>query len=197
MNKFLAACLLAAVWSQTTLAQSATIRPKAVGISFLFADYVTAGRIRSTSLKRVLADKQWAKLTDMGTGIGVHYFQGLLPHMDFAGSFNSSFIKSFRAERNEDGSDLLMEADASVNLKVFTDAYWFTPYLNVGVGASSFKGNYGAIIPLGIGFKLNLFDEAAFFLNTQYRIPVTSEVNTYHFIYALGIAGTIGQKKAQ
>jgi hypothetical protein len=60
------------------------------------------------------------------------------------------------------------------------------------VGASKFKNYYAAFLPLGLGFKLNLFDEAAVFIGTQYRIPV-SEAASYHFMYSFGISGVIGK----
>ena len=94
-----------------------------------------------------------------------------------------------------DNSTLLLEADATANLKLLTDAHVFTPYLTFGVGASEFQHYYGAIIPLGIGIKFNLFNEAAVFLSTEYRVPVTPQTNSFHFVYAFGVAGTIGQKK--
>ena len=47
---------------------------------------------------------------------------------------------------------------------MFDESYWVTPYVSAGVGASKYKGYYGAFIPLGVGFKVNLFDEAAVFI---------------------------------
>ena len=93
------------------------------------------------------------------------------------------------------GESLLLEADASVNLKMFTDDYWFTPYLIAGIGASMYENKYGAILPLGGGMKLNLFDEGALFITAQYRVGLTTETTNYHFVYGIGIAGTLGGGK--
>jgi OmpA-OmpF porin, OOP family len=38
-----------------------------------------------------------------------------------------------------------------------------------------------------------LFDEAHFFINSQYRIPVTTNTANYHFLHSIGIAGVIGK----
>jgi OOP family OmpA-OmpF porin len=70
------------------------------------------------------------------------------------------------------------------------------PYLIAGVGAQMYGGTYfGAFIPTGVGMKVNLFDDAHFFVNSQYRIPVTKETVNYHFFNQIGIAGRIGTKK--
>ncbi|HEX6429911.1 MAG TPA: hypothetical protein VF008_19590, partial [Niastella sp.] len=50
-------------------------------------------------------------------------------------------------------------------------------------------------IPIGTGFQVNLFDEAYFVFNTQYRIAVTTTTVSNHFYYSIGIAGNIGRKK--
>jgi len=76
---------------------------------------------------------------------------------------------------------------------MFDEGYWLTPYASAGVGVSKYKSYWAAFIPLGVGFKLNLFDEASVFLASQYRIPVTYETANYHFMYSFGISGIIGK----
>jgi hypothetical protein len=48
---------------------------------------------------------------------------------------------------------------------------------------------------LGIGLRLNLFDEAGINITSQYRIPVIYETRTITSITAFGIYGIIGKKK--
>jgi hypothetical protein len=93
---------------------------------------------------------------------------------------------------NPSGDALFLEGDASINLKMLDESYWITPYFSAGVGASKFHSYYAAFLPLGIGFKVNLFNEAAISLGAQYRIPV-SEATSYHFMYSFGISGVIGK----
>jgi len=50
-------------------------------------------------------------------------------------------------------------------------------------------------MPLGLGLKINFFDEAHLFLTSQYRVPVTTETASYHFQHSIGIAGILGKKK--
>ena len=78
-----------------------------------------------------------------------------------------------------------------------SEKYWVQPYLIAGIGAQMYDGTYfGAFIPTGVGLKLNLFDDAHFFITSQYRIPVTKETVNYHFFNQFGIAGRIGAKKS-
>ena len=88
----------------------------------------------------------------------------------------------------------MLEGDASLNIKMLGEDYWVSPYAIVGIGASKYRNYYGAFVPLGLGLKVNFFDEANLFFNTQYRVPVTNETSNYHLMYSFGIAGVIGKK---
>jgi hypothetical protein len=172
------------------------IRPNALGVSFVLNDFATAERVRNSSVAAVIRDKEWSKFKEMTPGLAISYFKGLRNNIDFASTLAGSFAKISLPDDVSQGDDkFLLEGDASVNLKMFNDHYIFTPYINVGVGLSVYKGDFGTFIPLGGGFKVNLFDEAAIFINSQYRIPVTSATNNYHFFNSIGIAGVIGGKK--
>jgi OmpA-OmpF porin, OOP family len=170
-------------------------RPAAIGISFIFNDYATAQRIRSTSLSRVLSNKQWGKLKNMSPGIAVTYFKGVHNTIDFAGTLASSFVEDALPEKQSSNNSLLLEGDASLNFKMLSDRYVFSPYLSAGISASKYRSYYGASLPLGGGLKFNLYNEAAVFITAKYHIPVTTETAGYHFVYGLGVAGTIGAKK--
>jgi OOP family OmpA-OmpF porin len=195
MRKILLLIPLLTLFNAFIEAQDNSIRPPAFGVSFLLNDFITPSRIRSTSLAKVFNDKSWAKFNELGTGLAIHYFQGIQSHIDFSATLAGSFIKNVLPNENSSDNSFLMEGDVSANFKLFSDAYWVTPYFSAGVGASKYKSYYAAILPLGIGIKINLFDEAAVFISSQYRIPVTSETNNYHLMHTIGIAGVIGQRK--
>jgi hypothetical protein len=174
-------------------AKRSYVRRPAFGISFLFNDYLTAQRIRSASLSSVLANKQKAKFKEMDPGIALSYFKGLNNHVDIAAMLGGSFVEYPVGSENANDTLFLLEADVSLNLKLFSEQYWFTPYVSLGAGISKYGSYYGALIPVGLGLKLNLFDEAHFFYNSQYRIPVTTSTANYHFMHSIGIAGVIGK----
>lgn len=199
MKKILASLFITVLFADATFAQDSTIRTPAFGISFLFNDFVTAQRIRSTSFSEVIRKKRTAKLKEISPGIALTYFKGVQKHIDFAGTLAASFVdvpsQNTSSPLSSGNSNFFLEADASLNFKMFPENYAFTPYLIAGVGASKYKSNYGAFLPLGGGVKLNFFNEAALFITFQYRVPVTSEANNYHFFASIGLSGIVGKKK--
>ncbi|HVG40617.1 MAG TPA: hypothetical protein VM888_03320 [Chitinophagaceae bacterium] len=204
MKRLLLSFLLTNIISYGTFAQDAGgttkglyKRQHSIGISFVLNDYETPALIRNRSLESVIGNKQLAKFNQMSPGLALTYFRGVHDNIDFAGTIAGSFIDNPLNNRNGSSNNFLAEADASFNFKMFSDQYWFTPYLSAGVGASKYKSYYAAILPLGGGLKVNLFDEAAIFLNAHYRVPITPETNDYHLFYNIGIAGIIGKKKGE
>jgi OmpA-OmpF porin, OOP family len=199
MKKLLASllatsCLIYAGYGQTIK----PVRRSAVGLSFTLTDFVTANRIRTGSLNIVLRDKKWAKFREMAPGVGLTYFAGIKPKIDFAGTLNATFVDYPFRNRPAFGNDnFLLEGDASVNLKAVDESYWVIPYLSVGVGAHKYKNYYGAFMPIGVGVRFNLFEEAGVFANTQYRLPVTYETSNHHFFYSIGLYGVVGKKKVE
>lgn len=199
MKKILASliavyCVMITGYSQTI----SPVRQSAIGISFFLNDFKTPNLIRTQSLNAVLRDKKWAKFKDMSPGIGISYFKGLKPRLDFASTLAASFVDyPFRNRAPFNDNNLLLELDASANLKLVSEDYWLIPYISAGVGAHKYKVYYGAFLPVGLGLRLNLFDEAGVFINTQYRIPVTFETANYHFYNSFGVYGVIGKKKEE
>ena len=197
MKKLLAALMALAAFVPSGYGQGDQPRPAALGISFFLNDFKTADRIRTTSLSQVLSNKRWAKPKEMSPGLAITYFKGVSKRVDFAGTLAGSFVDYPLPKRAPFGSDkFLLEADASANLKMVSEAFWVQPYLTLGVGGHVYAGKYfGAFIPAGLGFKINFFDEAHLYASGQYRVPVTNETANYHFFYQIGIAGRIGKKK--
>ena len=195
MKNIIAALLILSFITSDIDAQEGPLRPKALGVSFIMNDFATAERIRNSSLATVFANKQWAKFNEMSPGLAITYFQGLKPRIDFAGTLAASYVSyPLRNNKPAESSDaLLLEGDASGNFKMFDESYWLTPYASAGVGISKYKSYWAAYIPVGVGFKLNLFDEASVFIAGQYRVPVSYETANYHFMYSFGISGVIGK----
>jgi OmpA-OmpF porin, OOP family len=187
------ACMLVSVLGYGQ-AQDYTRRP-AIGVYFFLNDYTTATNIRSSSLGTVLQDKKFGKIKEMSPGLALTFMKGISNHLDYSVTAAGSFVDFALQNRPAEGTErFLLEVDASVTGKMFTDRNWFTPTVTLGVGASKYGSYFGAFIPAGVGLQLNFFDEAYLLVNSQYRIPVTETAN-YHFFHSLGIAGNIGKKK--
>lgn len=194
MKNVLAALIFLCFLSFNVSAQNRPIRPRALGVSFIMNDFNTPQRIRGGTLAQVLSDKKWSKFKEMSPGLALTYFKGVTPHIDFAGTLAASYVNyPLRNKPEGTGDALLLEGDASANFKMFDESYWVTPYFSAGIGASRYRNYYAAFVPLGLGFKVNLFDEASIFIASQYRVPVSYETANYHFMYSFGISGVIGK----
>jgi outer membrane protein OmpA-like peptidoglycan-associated protein len=175
--------------------QNDEIRPKALGISFFLNDFITPERIRTTSLSTVISNKKFAKMREMSPGLAITYFKGLKKHVDIAATLGGSFVKYPMPGKTFNDDKFLLEGNAAVHLKMVSEKYWVQPYLSVGVGAHRYTKYYGAFLPLGVGLKVNFFDEAHLFISSTYRVPITTETSNYHLQHSIGIAGRIGKKK--
>ncbi len=171
------------------------VRLPALGISFFLNDFVSAERIRTTSLSQVLSDKRMAKVKQMTPGLAISYFKGITNHIDFAGSIGGSYVNYPMPGKSFGTDNFLLEASAQVNLKLTSEDFWVQPYVILGVGGHKYRSYYGAFMPLGLGLKVNFFDEAHLFMTSTYRVPVTTETANYHFQHSIGVAGAIGKKK--
>lgn len=163
-----------------------------LAVHFILNDFKTAEAIRKSSFGSVLNDKNWSRISQMTPGLGLQYLEGLCDHVDFASSLQISFLDyPFENKKSTGSDDMLLEADAAVNLKLLKDNYILVPYVTAGLGASMYKSYFSAYMPLGVGFQFNLGNSDAFlFTNAQYRVPVT-DLASYHFNYSIGFASSI------
>lgn len=169
-----------------------------IGVHLVFNDFKTAAQIRSNGLSDVLNSKQWTNTSRMAAGIGVSYLKGICDQLDFAATLSGSFVDYPVPEVLSNGNpDFLLEAVATANLKLISDKYWFVPFLTGGVGASKYKGYYGAIMPVGVGIQLKLGEGTFILANSQYRIPITNNTVAYHFYHSLGLAYSFKKKAAE
>lgn len=194
MKKLLLISLTSALCLNIFSQQKSYKQPATLGIHFIFDDFVTAQLIRSTSLSSVLREHRFGRLKDMSQGLALSFGQGLSEKIDFSSTIAGSFLSYPFQHKPASGSDyLLLEADASIRGKMFSDKNWFVPYLQVGVGVSKYQGYWGTFIPAGAGIQISFFGEAYLQINSQYRIAVTETTN-FHFLYSIGLVGNIGRK---
>jgi OmpA-OmpF porin, OOP family len=170
------------------------IRPKAIGVSFFLNDFITPNRIRTSSLSQVLSDKKFARMRDMSPGLALNYFQGLSNHVDFHANLGGSFINYPMPNKIFFNDHFLLEGSATVNLKMTTEKYWVQPYIIAGVGFQKYQEFYGAFLPVGLGTKVNFWDDAHLFITSTYRVPVSTETSNYHLQHSIGIAGVLKKK---
>jgi OOP family OmpA-OmpF porin len=196
MKKWLLMFLLVPGLLQVAFGQdNAYIKQPLLGVNFLFNDFNGANYFNKFGLNRAIRDKQLGQFKNMAPGLAINYLKGISQHLDLSVGLGGSFLDYPISGKAPFGNDnLLLEGDVSVNAKMLTDKYWFTPYVSAGVGASKYKGYYGAMVPLGVGLQVNFYDEAFLFINGQYRMSIT-ENTANHLYYSIGVAGNIANKK--
>ena len=170
-------------------------KTKALGVSFILNDFQTASDIRSSGLVSVIKAKNLFNSKRQHPGMAINYLSGLSEHVDFIASLEGSFLDyPIKDKPAFNQNTFLLESTASVNLKLLTDRYWVTPYIDLGVGASNYKKYFAAFLPIGLGLQVNLFREGFILINSQYRVPVTENAS-YHFTHSIGIATNVVAKK--
>ncbi|HET7115135.1 MAG TPA: OmpA family protein [Hanamia sp.] len=174
---------------------NAYVKNPAIGIHFIENDFKGADYIRNNSLFAAFRNKQFANSKNMKPGLSVDYLQGVSSHFDFSVTLAGSYLDYTLHNGSILGhGSLLLETDASLIAKLFTDRHWVSPYLLAGIGTSKYNSYYGLFIPFGIGLQVNFSNEVYLIFNNQYRIGITNKVND-HFYYSIGIAGNIIKKK--
>ncbi len=170
-------------------------KPHSLGITFFLNDFKTAADLRKNGLVSVLKDGKFFDQDRINPGLAVSYLTGLSKHLDFIGTLGGSFVDyPLKSQPFSGSNSFLLEANASLNLKLLSDRYWVTPFVDFGVGASNFKKYFAAFIPIGTGLQIKITDGAFVLLNNQYRIPVTENAS-YHFYHSIGISSSIQAKK--
>src|SRR6186713_622834 len=196
MKQLIVSLLAAIIIAPVVYGQDDEIRSHEIGVSFNLVDFKTAQLIRTTSLNAVIRDQQFGSISEMSPGIGLHYFKGLKKHIDFAGSINAANTYQPLPDKAEDGYErLLLQVEAIAQFKMVSDEFWFQPFLSAGFGAQKYYVYYGAYVPLGVGLNINFFNEGRLFINSTYRVPITTGTSNYHFMYMFGVSGRLTKKK--
>ena len=194
MKKCILAILTLAVCT-SSFAQNNSKKSPSLGIQFILNDFASAADLRANGLANLLAAKQYLKTKRMTGGLALSYLQGVSDHVDFVATLSGSYTNYPVPNKVSDGQQyLLVEAAATANLKLLKDNFFIVPFLTAGIGASKFKGYYGAFAPVGLGLQFHVFEDAYILLNSQYRMPVTENV-AYHFYHSFGIVKSFNKPK--
>jgi len=173
------------------------IQNPTLAVHFFFNDFKSAAAIRANSLGMAFKNQEFGKIKDMSPGLALNFIKGLSRYYDFTTTLAGSFVDYPMPNKAAFGRDfLLLEGDVSMRGKLTSNRAVVSPYLQVGMGFSKYKGYYGAFVPIGAGLQVNMFSEAYLLINAQYRVPITETTN-YHFWYGIGLAGNIGKKKKE
>jgi OmpA-OmpF porin, OOP family len=170
---------------------------KIVGGSYTLHDFNTAADLSNMSLSAVVEKGDWKKARLMNPGFAITYTQGLLDHLDVmvrAGIAGLEYPRPGVNTMFNYETKALVEADASLNIKLLTEQHVIVPYVSIGAGASKWGVYHSAYSPVGVGMRINVLDEAYVTLQSQYRFAISGNA-TKHIFYGIGIGSSIGKKK--
>lgn len=197
MKKIISIIVLGILALQLTAQVPQERKPSTLAFHVFYNDFNTAQQIKASSLNNVLKNQLWSKMSDMQTGFGINYLKGIRNKIDFVATLDGSWTDYLYEDGSTNGSNqFLLDANAGLNLKLFTDSHTVVPYISSGIGVSLYQSKTGFYVPIGAGLQFNVFNEALIFSNIQYRYALTSNVND-HFYYTIGIGLTIGKNKTK
>jgi outer membrane protein OmpA-like peptidoglycan-associated protein len=167
-----------------------------VGFQISFIDFTTAQDFRTKSVSQIIREKQFGKISRMNPALTLNYMQGINDNIDFMGRMTGSILTyPFRNTISLSSLQrVYVEADANVNIKLLSNKYLIVPYVQAGLGISTFTTTFMAQIPVGVGLQFNFDDQVFVHLNSNYRVPVSQKAN-YSFMHSIGINVPIVERK--
>lgn len=165
------------------------------GVHYILNDFKSAQAVHATSLRTAVRNKQFGRFSQMSQGLALNYVNGINTFFDYSATLTGSFPDdAYKNVTTAGKGHLLLEFDASVRAKLLSTKYLATPYVQAGIGASYYDIHWGAFVPAGVGVQIEVLSETFLLINAQYRIAFTDKASD-HFMYGIGLAGSIGKKK--
>ena len=171
------------------------------GLHFNMEDYNAPLGIKNPGTGKV-----YNKFRDMDKGFSLSYWKGLTKRVDFSIRANAMF-RDYRAIRTglTQKTEIGLELEPSLNVRVFPDAALLNPFLTVGAGGGWYTDKIGFYVPAGIGLQVNFNSVTYLFVQAQYRWDLTKKDPQYgnkkvtgdRLFYSIGFAQNIGKEKVK
>jgi outer membrane protein OmpA-like peptidoglycan-associated protein len=142
------------------------------------------------TLGTVLSNKSWEKLSNSTKSIGVQYFKGINPKIDFMVNLDlaslsypfyaSSLIKNaIGTASGATTKGFYAAADAGLNFKMLSDDHKVVPYLSASIGVGKFRSNYMAYAPVGAGIQIKANNGSFVNILSTFRAEMSSLTKTH------------------
>ncbi len=164
---------------------------KLFGVHFNLADFKAP-----LGIKDPLTGKVYSTIREMNKGISVAYWQGLTSKIDLAVKANAMFRDYSLIYQGISGKqEIGLELEPTLNIRPFTDATRFAPFLTAGVGAGLYNDKFGAFVPAGVGVQFNMNSLTYLIVQAQYKFTLTEKILGDNLFYSFGFAQNIGKEK--
>jgi len=190
MKKILFSLIVLAFAGNISAQTNENVKKPSLALKVSAFDFTTARAIQVNTLGAVLSNKSWEKLSNSTKSIGVQYFKGITPKMDFMVNLDlaslsypyyaSSGIKTtWGSATGATSKGFYAAADAGLNFKILTDDHKVVPYLSAGIGVSKFASNYIAYAPVGAGIQIKASHGSFINILSTFRAEMSSLTKTH------------------
>ena len=127
----------------------------------------------------------------MQNGFGLSCNKQLREKVDFVTTVNGVWIdypdKSYTYIKK---NRFLLDITTGLQVKLLKEKSTVNPFVFSGISLNNLNSKTGFLIPVGLGFQINLFDDAFIISNFQHQFSI-SENTVNHFFYSIGIATNV------
>ena len=190
MKKILFSLIVLAFAGNISAQTNANVKKPSLALKVSAFDFTTARAIQVNTLGAVLSNKSWEKLSNSTKSIGVQYFKGIRPKIDFMVNLDlaslsypfyaSSMIKNARGTASgATTKGFYAAADAGLNFKMLSDDHKVVPYLSASIGVGKFRSNYMAYAPVGAGIQIKANNGSFVNILSTFRAEMSSLTKTH------------------
>jgi OOP family OmpA-OmpF porin len=195
MKKILFSLIVLAFAGNISAQTNSNVKKPSLALKISAFDFTTARAIQVNTLGTVLSNKSWEKLSNSTKSVGVQYFKGVTPKMDFMVNLDlaslsypfyaSSLIKSTRGTASgATTKGFYAAADAGLNFKMLSDDHKVVPYLSASIGVGKFGSSYMAYAPVGAGIQIKANHGSFINILSTFRAEMSALTKT-HFNHGI------------
>ena len=190
MKKILFSLVILTFAGNVAAQTDANVKKPSIALKVSAFDFTTARAIQVNTLGTVLSNKSWEKLSNSTKSIGVQYFKGINPKIDFMVNLDlaslsypfyaSSLIKNaIGTASGASTKGFYAAADAGLNFKMLSDDHKVVPYLSASIGVGKFRSNYMAYAPVGAGIQIKANNGSFVNILSTFRAEMSSLTKTH------------------
>ena len=190
MKKILFSLVILTFAGNVAAQKDANVKKPSIALKVSAFDFTTARAIQVNTLGAVLNNKSWEKLSNSTKSIGVQYFKGIRPKIDFMVNLDlaslsypfyaSSMIKNARGTASgATTKGFYAAADAGLNFKMLSDDHKVVPYLSASIGVGKFRSNYMAYAPVGAGIQIKANNGSFVNILSTFRAEMSALTKTH------------------
>ena len=190
MKKILFSLVILTFAGNVAAQTDANVKKPSIALKVSAFDFTTARAIQVNTLGTVLSNKSWEKLSNSTKSIGVQYFKGIRPKIDFMVNLDlaslsypfyaSSMIKNARGTASgATTKGFYAAADAGLNFKMLSDDHKVVPYISASIGVGKFASNYMAYAPVGAGIQIKANNGSFVNILSTFRAEMSALTKTH------------------